>query len=261
MYYCRLFCNLIKSLRRITRCCRKNKALILANSSYANPEQRVESVITWNLQGLFLFMYERKRRNILYEIGLLTHDVICLQEVFEDYLKEDIIHHMKQTHPYYLMGNTHKKYIVGDDSGLLVLSKYPIQFVKEIVLDKGVLPDSLANKSILYFKVGNLNMVNTHLQSSNMSQSESIAGSQIELLVNEAPFTQFLICGDLNTNVAYRYAGESKNNKAPTWNQDILDYILVKHYSNIQVTPKVSTRSIKDVTDHYALSSEIHYID
>lgn len=260
MYYCRLFCNLLYCLRRITRCCHKKRELIEANSSYANPNQRIESVITWNLQGLFLFMYERKRKNILYELGLVTQDVICLQEVFEDYLKEDIIHHMKHTHPYYLMGNTHKKYIVGDDSGLLVLSKYPIQFVKEIVLDEALMPDSLANKSILYFKVGNLNMVNTHLQSSNMNEAEGIAESQVELLVKQAPFTQFLICGDLNTNLGHYFANEPKNNFTPTWRQDILDYILVKQYPNIQVQPVVSSRSIQDVTDHYPLSSKLHYL-
>ena len=73
--------------------------------------------------------------------------------------------------PYYLIGINDKKYIIGEDSGLLVLSKYKIQF--KVKLDELLMPDKLANKSIIYFTIGRLNMMTTHLQSNSVENTQN----------------------------------------------------------------------------------------
>ena len=46
------------------------------------------------------------------------------------------------------------KYLFGENSGLLVLSNQPIQYVKFEPLLPYEFPDSFASKGILYFSVG-----------------------------------------------------------------------------------------------------------
>ena len=121
-------------------------------------------IISWNIaclpKQLNIFRNPNKMiKNILTKIKCLNADVICLQEVFENSLKEKIINELSDNQPYYLLGDTYKRYLVGEDSGLMVLSKYPIEFVKEQVLEEYNFPDRMANKTILYFKFVKINTI------------------------------------------------------------------------------------------------------
>ena len=62
-----------------------------------------------------------------------------------------------------------------------------INYQKEIILKDYSFPDRMANKSILYFESYNLHFATTHLQSSCMSDSETIATSQIQKTLIESP--------------------------------------------------------------------------
>jgi endonuclease/exonuclease/phosphatase family metal-dependent hydrolase len=181
-------------------------------------------------------MNTQKINNIIYLLRTIpTTDIICLQEVFEDILKEQIIHNLRDIYPYYLLGNTHKRYCVGEDSGLLVLSKYPIHYVDEIILDEYYVPDRMANKSLLYFKVGDINLLNTHLQSNNMFDNEELSKKQLLMIKNKSPFDQFIIVGDLNNEQADALLQIPSTNDCPTWNDQILDYILPYQYPDSQL--------------------------
>ena len=117
------------------------------------------------------------------------------------------------------MGINDKKYIIGEDSGLLVLSKYKIQFHKEVKLDELLMPDKLANKSIIYFTIGTLNMMTTHLQSNSVENTQGIIRTQIQKIKKDAPFTDFIVTGNLNNNTAERYLNVGENNTTPTSNK------------------------------------------
>lgn len=264
MSCCQKIKNSLCSLKRCKRFFQNSEYIPISNCSesyISNKVNKITSLATWNIQGLFFYMSSEKHTRLLYELSLLNQDVICLQEVFECKLKQDIIKTMSNTHPYYLLGNTHKRYIIGEDSGLLVLSKYPIQFKKEIILEDAVLPDSLSNKSILYFSVGNLNLVNTHLQSPNVNSAEHIATKQTKQIGAESPFDEYIIMGDLNNIQAFRDLDCIPNNTSTTWNQSILDYIIPMGYTNLTLQTNVSDRDIKGITDHNCLFGKIDYIN
>ena len=253
----RRYWNALCSIKRIFRCCKRETFLPLTNCGGVNTDHRPRTIVTWNVQGLFYFMNEEKGMNIVNMLLRMTHaDIICLQEVFENSLKESIIYKLKDTHPYYLLGNTEKRYLFGEDSGLLVLSKYPIEFVKELILDEYYFPDRLANKSMLFFKVGDLNLMNTHLQSNNMFDNSDISTKQLQYMKDECPFDRCIFVGDLNNMQAYQHLGLRKNNIVRTWGKDeILDYILPWNYDDLLHVRNTSVPNIdiSNVSDHYPL--------
>ena len=82
-------------------------------------------------------------------------DVICLQEVFEISSLERILYNKEilKKYPFSITGCMKSKYLFGENSGLLVLSNQPIQYVKFEPLLPYEFPDSFASKGILYFSV------------------------------------------------------------------------------------------------------------
>lgn len=259
MGLCQIILNSLKTLRRCGRLYQEPDFIPLSNCDGCNRSTQIQSIASWNVQGLFLYMSQSKEYQLLYELSLMNQDIICLQEVFEDSLKQSIIQTKQRTHPYYLLGNVHKRYVFGEDSGLLVLSKYPIEFQKEVVLNDAVLPDSLSNKSILYFSVGNLNLVNTHLQSPNVNSAEHIATDQTKLILKESPFDRVIITGDLNNKQAFEDLQCEPNNDSTTWNQDILDYIVPIQYDTFTISVSVSEREIEGITDHKCIQGILEY--
>ena len=253
MNICHKIINSLQQLKRLKYICMKPRALLETNSGYCSPGDTPQSVITWNIQGLFYFMNPYKREKIIKTLEGFTADVICLQEVFEDSLKAEIIDKLEYKYPYYLLGTTSKKCSLGEDSGLLVLSKYKIEYTKEIVFEDNFFPDSFANKSLLYFRVGCYNFVTTHLQSSNMIESEYIACNQIKNMIKKSPFDNFIICGDLNHTEAFIYTKCIKNNYVPTWNNDILDYIFCINMDDVVVRTEVIDIDTLRISDHNPL--------
>ena len=77
-----------------------------------------------------LLFIPNKLENIIQELKTLKTDLLCLQEVFEPNIKKLLYKKITSNYPYYLCGNLKRKYLY-EDSGLLILSKYDVQFVKE----------------------------------------------------------------------------------------------------------------------------------
>ena len=253
--------NYICLLGRIFRCCKKETFIPLTNCGYNRLDHKPRTILTWNIQGLFVYMNQPKIDNIIKHLQSFgMSDIICLQEVFEDSLKDTILHKLKDNFPYYLLGNINKRYIVGEDSGLMVVSKYPIEFVKEVILDDYFLPDRMANKSVLYFKVGDLNLVTTHLQSDNIFSNSDISLKQLQLIKDRSPFNKFIITGDLNNQLAYSHLNLEKNNSIPTWKDETLDYIMPYNYKTMKViSTSVSKIDLDNVSDHFPLWCKIEY--
>lgn len=263
---------LLGRAKRILPCFRQ-RYHSLTNCGYTRQSDKPRSIVTWNIQALFMHMNDDKTRNILYQLKRMhDFDIICLQEVFENLLKEKIIYELSDNQPYYLLGDTYKRYLVGEDSGLMILSKYPIEFVKEHVLEEYNFPDRMANKTILYFKVGDLNLMTTHLQSNNIFDNTELSRKQLRQIIEFSPFKKFIITGDLNNNDSDKYLRKEKNNFDKTWvNQthvnllkdkskppsEILDYIFPHNYDNIKVQVNVPKMDITNCSDHFPLFCRI----
>lgn len=258
---------LLGRAKRILPCFRQ-KYHSLTNCGYTRQTDKPRSIVTWNIQALFMHMNDVKTHNLLYQLKRMhDFDIICLQEVFENSLKEKIIYELSDNQPYYLLGDTYKRYLVGEDSGLMILSKYPIEFVKEHVLEEYNFPDRMANKTILYFKVGDLNLMTTHLQSNNMFDNSELSKKQLRQIIELSPFDKFIITGDLNNNDSDKILKKEKNNFDKTWlnllkdkskpPSEILDYIFPHNYDNIKVQVNVPKMDITNCSDHFPLFCRI----
>ena len=84
MNRCHRLFNALKSFARVMRFCMKPKFMPLTNTGFCDPSDQPKSIVTWNIQGLFYFMYKEKQDNIIRELHNFDQDIICLQEVFED---------------------------------------------------------------------------------------------------------------------------------------------------------------------------------
>ena len=257
MNICHYCINLLGTLKRLSYFFWKQDCIPRTNSYTVDKNDKPRTIVSFNIQGLFLFMNEAKCKKLLDTIETLDEDVLCLQEVFEDKLKKNIIERVSKKYPYYLLGNQTKKLGVGEDSGLLVLSKYKLKYKQEIILKDSVIPDCFSNKSILYFSVGDIHMSTTHLQSSNILSAEVIAEKQLRLICDKSPFDSFIITGDLNINDAESILNVKQTNEKPTWNEDRLDYILLKGYDDYEIKTSVLPIDIENVSDHYPLKGQI----
>tara|TARA_Y100000389_G_C17454594_1_gene517217 strand:- start:1755 stop:2513 length:759 start_codon:yes stop_codon:yes gene_type:complete len=246
------YLRLPSRLKRIICCCKKDKLKTNSNQDLVSNSDP-STIMSWNVQGLFCYTTPLKVKNIIDYIKILNFDVICLQEVFEDWVKEELILNLKDNYPYYLLGNTKKKYVFGEDSGLLILSKYIINFVDEYLIEGCVLPDSLCEKTVIYFTVGGINFSTTHLQANNYD----VSNVQIKEILNRSPFESFIITGDLNHETADKVLNVKNNNDKNTWENMILDYIIPINFNERQFTIDVINMDLTDVTDHLPICLKI----
>lgn len=256
MYFLLMYLfNILSLFSRITRIFTyffKNN-LDSSNSNLLDTSNDSPStIISWNIQELFLFLNSKKLENVIEKLKTFSSDIICLQEVFEDKTKKLIINELKEVYPYHLLGNIKKKYLIGEDSGLLVLSKFPIKFIYEYYLKNLRLPDSFANKSILYFKIGKINFATTHLQST----YEEISKLQLNDLINNSPFDNFIIVGDLNNRSTNTILNIKVNNICNTFEDYILDYIL-PYNCDFNIEVKTIDIDITNTSDHMPIIGKI----
>ena len=109
---------------------------------------------------------------------------------------------------------------------------------------------------MLFFKVGDLNLMKYHLQSNNMFDNSDISTKQLQYMKDECPFDRCIFVGDLNNMQAYQHLGIQKNNIIRTWGKDeILDYILPWNYEDLLRVRNTSVPNIdiSNVSDHYPL--------
>jgi len=222
-------------------------------------KSKIKSITSWNIQELFWHSYKgEKINNILNYILLSKSDVICIQEAFEIPTLDAIIFNkkIKKKFPYFLTGSLANRFIVGENSGLLVLSKNPIIFKQFTPFHKTTWPDGFASKGALYFSIGDINFINTHLQSDN----GTIAYLQLKHILTENPFMNktFLI-GDLNIEFPQLFTNTLINNTTPTHKdtKKILDHI-INITNDIHFNVNVDTWDITHYSDHYPLIALIN---
>ena len=145
---------------------RPNKLFIDRNNSL--------KIVSYNIDGLFLHYNHNNYVNISKYIRYLFTDekidIICLQEVWEKNIYDLIIKNLNDLNLFHTFPPTSKKYCVGEHSGLLIISKYPIILSDFEIYDKLNFTCLMTNKGIQYvtIKVNNdyISLINTHLQSS-----------------------------------------------------------------------------------------------
>ena len=224
-----------------------------------NTDIEINSITSWNIQELFWYCYKGEKINqILIYILSSESCVICIQEAFEISTLDAIIFNedIKSKYPYFLTGSLANRFIIGENSGLLVLSKHPIIFKQFTPFHKTRWPDGFASKGALYFSTGGLNFINTHLQ----SDDSAVACLQLKQILSENPFldSTFLI-GDLNLEYPQLFTNTLINNTQITHKdtKTILDHI-ININRDIDFTVCVDNNNLR-CSDHYPLVASIKY--
>ena len=218
---------------------------------------KIQSVMSWNIQQLFWHCYEGgKICNIIKYLIQNDYDVICLQEVFELSTINGIISNIdiQSKYPHFLTGTMYNSFLIGENSGLLILSKYPIIFEQFVPFHKTAWPDSMASKGALYFSICNTHFITTHLQSGD----EAIAYKQLKYILQKSPFTdKTILLGDLNVENPYDITQTICNNSKYTHNSKcILDHIINLH-NDIKLSIHIDYFEMKQCTDHYPIIAEL----
>lgn len=151
------------------------------------------------------------------------HDIICFQEVYGtlSLYCNKIIEYAKHKEFHWFIVPEKPKFfsIKMMDSGLLILSKYPIIYANTVPFQSGLIKDRFAQKSFQYciidtFKKDNkkyLHLINTHLQSEYKLKDDDTMEVKYQQLQQIRNFIDFyklrndnlLICGDFNINCNY----------------------------------------------------------
>ena len=222
---------------------------------------KIRKIITWNVNGIFIYFNNEKLKKIIKVIHNLDADLICLQECFDNTIKDSIVNNLKFQYPYFISGSLKKRFVVGEDSGLLVLSKLPLEHVKFHSYKNSCGIDGwLSNKGVLYFRVDGMNFANTHTQSEDLcycdmdyKNNPSITKTQIKEILHNSPFGRdFILMGDLNNTFACQVLNIKKNNSEYTFIDDKKCYDYIVSLSNENYVSNVSVLKIQNnPSDHY----------
>ena len=228
----------------------------LHNSSHecqpVTVDPKIKKIISWNVQELWWHCYRgHKINNIVQYLIQSDADVLCLQEVFELSSLHKIIYNVDiyKKFPYFLTGNLGHRFVIGETSGLLVLSKYPITFQTFRQLPVSVWPDIFAAKGALSFTVADHNFMTTHLQSDNIN----IALQQLSAISRSCPFNKdYILLGDLNFATPGTLFEVISNNMIATCdNGEVLDHIIPVLEKPMDIY--VDKINLTDVSDHWPI--------
>lgn len=131
-------------------------------------------------------------------------DIICLQEYFHNIFR-DKKGFLKRINYNVCIPEVNNK--MKWDSGLVILSKYPIKYIDFIPFKKSSSIDSITEKGFLITKIKDLFIINAHLQACyQKSFNYPIIYSQLNqineyIVYNNLNRYNCILCGDFNTDI------------------------------------------------------------
>ena len=172
-------------------------------------------IATWNICCLsnFANLYQNPKnsiKNIIKQMRIIKSDIFCLQEAFDKKIRQKLIKEFKN----YNVAYEENKEPFKINSGLMVISKFPIIDYGFINFIESCGEDKFANKGFLYivvkYKNSNTVIVNTHLNNptplfSFFSDSSDVLKNQLSQLFHTIYlkfnlYNNIIVCGDFNTN-------------------------------------------------------------
>ena len=283
---------------------RKKVSIILiiigiTNSLSAQKSGDSLTIASWNIQMLPkvyqpLTKLTRKKQSIrapkiIQYLNAADFDLIVLQEVFDRSIQKEIAKGLIVNYPYQQLpikeGFTWKL-----SSGVMILSKYPIKFLKNVIFNTSKKSDKAAQKScvLVQVEIGSKTLLlgGTHLD----SKSQESRHLQYEMTKNEIlnPYLNdsvpFYLAGDFNTSFGHEdhkkmisdfgLTSFSLDDERPytydeynTWNEtgvrSWIDFIFYNENQQHQpfkqyiLRPTLSFKGSKmDMADHYQIVLE-----
>ena len=212
-------------------------------------------------------------------------DIFVFQEAFDANARAIIYSKLQSTYPYYIEPQKQKKFSLKINSGLWILSKYPIIESDFHRFRSCCGYDALAQKGILYVKISvdghMIQVFNTHLNSGqdrqvirdsqyreikkfidgykNKKDMQIIAGDFNTNKSDKISYNKMLFCIGLSDYLFNELTYDADNNDLnDEYLKDIIDYIFIKNtFKSIIETRKVNrptkrwSDTHKDLSDHY----------
>lgn len=250
-------------------------------------------MLSYNIDDMVYHRHQYPKKDEARAVDIITYlestnaDIICLQEVWGETMRQEITDAFLAKNYYVALPNWRKNYVFGENSGLMTISKYPIITQTFIPFDNSAFYCKLCNKGVQYCHIrvpkSNpessvlLNIANTHLQASFAKHSSyldchEIAKKQLSKIISDCPYEWCLLIGDLNlqqdqlsefikNESKVNYFGENTDTTFPDCN-DRLDYVLL--VSKISGRKKViniknTTESSVDLSDHFPITTEFKF--
>jgi len=260
-------------------CSRKSKITTIIRPEILSKDRTNNlKIVSYNVNGLFLHYNHQNYVNISKYIRYLFTeekiDIICLQEVWEKNILDLIIDNLKDLNLFYTIPPTNKKYCLGENSGLVTISKYPIILSDFEKYDRLNLSCSMTNKGFQYIIIkvndNHISIINTHLQSSFTKYNlhyQNTAIYQMDMIKQyllKYNVKNCLILGDLNLksefiNLFLKDNDEFKikynyDNLITFPNQnELLDYFIF--YNNIFTEKNIDFKIFNNIyySDHYPI--------
>lgn len=242
-------------------------------------------IVSYNIDGLFAHYnhinYVNICRYLRYLFTEKNIDIICLQEVWEISIYNMIKDKLSDLNLYYAQPPTQQKYYVGESSGLLTISKYPITYTDFQRYDYLNWTCNMTSKGFQYLQINikdtNFNIINTHLQCSFNKLKylfQNNALDQMNIILNylkDQNIENVLILGDLNLDTIYminylkqhdelNIPYEFKNNITFSKQSEQLDYFI--DYNNLLNNKKAKYKIMNNIyySDHYPIMLTINDI-
>ena len=146
--------------------------LLLCLFSLETPAQDLR-VLTWNtflIPPPFNSTKQNERADLMAEkLRTIDHDVIFFQEAFLDAKRDLIIKELAPTYPYFAVPKKGEGFFQFQDSGLFIVSKYPMKVLDQVIFDDCSGNDCFASKSAIIVEIDfpdekKIQMIDTHLQ-------------------------------------------------------------------------------------------------
>lgn len=212
-------------------------------------------IMTYNIDGLFWHYDCQRMEDLLKDIILIIRnkdiDIFCFQEVWHYDLHNKIIELAEKENLNYAFPSNNKRYWLGESSGLITLSRFSIKDQQIYTYKNRIGACALTNKGAQYLTINlnnnqNINIINTHLQSSHhnyFQDFQHITFKQIKELIENSPYNDFIVTGDLNLD--YNYL---KNNLKG-------EIIFFKNYKRIITCP-----DSKEHLDHFLYRGKYDFL-
>ena len=179
-------------------------------ASAQSTNSRELKLLSWNtymLPAIPMFTHQKKRANGMVEVLNEGHyDIICFQEAYHKGFRKIILNGLKEQYPYQIIAKD-KKLSLRPASGLWIISKQPIDKIKQIEFTDKYGLEGRTKKGAILFKMDGLNnfyFIVTHMQSADGVKRTAVRKSQSKQIYTELvePYIHqnatFLFAGDWN---------------------------------------------------------------
>lgn len=259
-------------------------------------------ILSWNIYMLpYISLFNgngQRAKFIVEELKHSDYQLIVFQEAFSSKCRSILAKGLKENYPYQY-GPANKNIVpMRTNSGLWVVSKFPLQHIDEIVFKESIGFDKVARKgAVLFegvFQQQRFQLVATHLQADNPWQIRQKQCGEIRdklLLPNNRADIPQIICGDFNTDMddSRDYSnmlvtldarnGDLSGDVKTTYDEidntlaqivngrkRIIDYVLVRNERFVECIERTIHTFVKPeakkklfLSDHYAIEAQISF--